>query len=204
MTTKNLYDLLGVQRTATEAEIKQAYRRLALKYHPDRGGTETDEAKFKEISEAYQVLSDPKKRAEYNEFGQVRGAAGRGGFGGFGTGVDFDLSDLFGMGQRTQGFGDLFDDLVGRAFSQVQIEVPVKLTDLLLGGKVEVRTPMNETVTLEIPPGSPPGTAFQFRGKGTTHRRGRGDLIVITALQFPRQLTREQKTALEALRKAGL
>lgn len=202
MAHKDLYEILGVKRTATPAEMKQAYRRLALKYHPDRAGSETDEKKFKELSAAYQILSDPKKRAEYDQFGQVGQGRAHQGFGGFG--MEFDLSDLFGMGQRSQGFGDLFEDLVGQAFSQIQIEVPVKLTDLLLGGKVEIRTQMNEPITLDIPPGTPPGTAFRFQGKGTAHRRGRGDLIVIVGLQFPRQITREQQQALGELKKTGL
>ena len=100
---KNYYDILGVDKKASKEEVKKAFRKLAQKHHPDKGG---DEAKFKEITEAYSVLSDEKKRREYDSYGQTfQGGAGPGGFGfdpsQFG-GVEFDLSDLFG------GFGDIF------------------------------------------------------------------------------------------------
>src|SRR5580704_11731397 len=81
---KNYYDILGVPKSATEDDIKKAFRKLAQKYHPDRKGG--DEAKFKEASEAYSVLSDKKKRAEYDTYGRTfAGSAQQGGagFGGF-------------------------------------------------------------------------------------------------------------------------
>src|ERR1700677_3839463 len=114
---KNYYDILGVPKSASEEEIKKAFRKLAQKYHPDKKGG--DEAKFKEASEAYSVLSDQKKRAEYDTYGKTfagggpaGGQAGNfaGGFGGFdfsnfqqgfqggfnGQNVEFDLGDIFG------------------------------------------------------------------------------------------------------------
>ena len=112
---KNYYDLLGVSKTATEEEIKSAFRKLAHKYHPDKKGG--DEKKFKEVSEAYTVLSDKKKRAEYDTYGKTFAGGGpqrgpQGGFGGFDfsnfangqgfqgfsgqDGVEFDLGDIFG------------------------------------------------------------------------------------------------------------
>src|SRR5438105_9186219 len=79
---KNYYDILGVAKTATEDDIKKAFRKLAQKYHPDKKGG--DEAKFKEASEAYAVLSDTKRRAEYDAYGRTfAGGAPGGGFGGF-------------------------------------------------------------------------------------------------------------------------
>src|SRR5579863_3124180 len=89
---KNYYDILGVSKTATEDEIKTAFRKLAQKYHPDKKGG--DEAKFKEVSEAYAVLSDKKKRAEYDSYGRTF-AGGQGGAGGFGG---FDFSNFQGFG----------------------------------------------------------------------------------------------------------
>ena len=79
---KDFYSILGVSRDATEDDIKKAYRKLAHKYHPDKGG---DATKFKEVSEAYQILSDREKRAQYDKFGQVfdGGPGNQGGFGGF-------------------------------------------------------------------------------------------------------------------------
>lgn len=100
---KNYYDTLGVDKKATPEEIKKAFRKLAQKHHPDKGG---EEAKFKEITEAYSILGDEKKRREYDAYGQsFGGGAGAGGFGGFdpsqfsgfgGAGVEFDFSDIFG------------------------------------------------------------------------------------------------------------
>jgi molecular chaperone DnaJ len=122
---KNYYDILGVTKTATEDDIKKAYRKLAHKYHPDKSGG--SESKFKEINEAYQVLSDAKKRAQYDRFGSADGPAGFGGagggfggfngaggqWGGFGggnvnwEGMGFDPSQFSDMGD----FGDIFDSI---------------------------------------------------------------------------------------------
>ena len=89
MSDRDYYEVLGVDRNASAADIKKAYRRLAMKYHPDRnGGDKEAEAKFKEVGEAYEVLGDEQKRAAYDRFGKAgvnQGAAGGpGGFGGFG------------------------------------------------------------------------------------------------------------------------
>jgi molecular chaperone DnaJ len=97
---KDYYERLGISRNASEAEIKKAFRQLALKYHPDRNsGNKTAEEKFKELNEAYSCLSDPEKRANYDRFGTAEGLGG--GFGPFSTGT---------------GFGDFFDDVFGDLF----------------------------------------------------------------------------------------
>ena len=91
------YKILGVSPNASDEEIKQAYRRLAKQYHPDRNpGDATAEAKFKEVGEAYEVLSDPDKRSRYDQYGHagVDPNFGAGGFGGAGF-EDFDLGDIF-------------------------------------------------------------------------------------------------------------
>src|SRR5881409_1713193 len=107
---KDYYAALGVPKDATAADIKKAYRKLARQYHPDANkGDAASEEKFKEISEAYDVLSDERKRKEYDEARTLFGAGGfrvpRGGAGG-GQGVPFDLSDLFG-GAAGGGIGDI-------------------------------------------------------------------------------------------------
>ena len=99
MAKRDYYEVLGVSRDASEERDKKAYRRLARKYHPDVNKEDPQaEEKFKEINEAYQVLSDPQKRAAYNQFGHAGAdgsfAGGAGGFGGFGGFGDFDF-DIF-------------------------------------------------------------------------------------------------------------
>ena len=105
MASKDYYEVLGVDKTASDDEIKRAFRKLAVKYHPDRNqGDKEAEAKFKEINEAYQILSDPEKKAKYDQFGSAAfdgtGGFNGGGFGGF---------DGFDMG----GFGDIFESFFG-------------------------------------------------------------------------------------------
>jgi molecular chaperone DnaJ len=113
--SKNYYNILGISKEANDEEIKKAYRKLAHKYHPDKSGG--DEAKFKEINEAYQVLSDKQKRTQYDQFGTSfdQHGAGEQGFGGF------DFSGFTGgqngfnfeFGEDSGGFGDIFGDLFG-------------------------------------------------------------------------------------------
>ena len=100
---RDYYEVLGVSKSASEDEIKKAYRKIAIKYHPDRNpGDKVAEEKFKEAAEAYDVLHDPQKRQQYDQFGfnGPAGAGGAGGFGGFGGG--FSMDDIFSM------FGDVF------------------------------------------------------------------------------------------------
>ena len=114
---KNYYDILGVDKNASKDEVKKAFYKLASKYHPDKKGG--DEAKFKEVNEAYQVLSDEKKRKEYDTYGQTfngagpQGGAGFGGFSGFNAqdfnGMEFDFGDL----------GDIFGDMFGGGFGGI-------------------------------------------------------------------------------------
>ena len=109
MNKKDYYEVLGVSKTATDSEIKSAFRKLAKKYHPDVSTEENAEEKFKECQEAYAVLSDPSKRKQYDQFGHAAFQGGAGGAGGF-SGFDFgDMSDIFedlfgGMGGGFGGF----------------------------------------------------------------------------------------------------
>ncbi|MBE0426759.1 MAG: molecular chaperone DnaJ [Nitrospirae bacterium] len=104
---KDYYKILGVNKDVSQEEIKKAYRKLARKYHPDLNpGDKAAEQKFKEVNEAYEILSNPKKRAEYDQFGSSPFGAGGPGFKGFRT---YDFSETFDSGS----FGDIFSDLFG-------------------------------------------------------------------------------------------
>lgn len=101
MAKRDYYEVLGIDKNASEDEIKKAYRKLAIKYHPDRNPDSKEaEEKFKEAAEAYDVLHDPQKRQQYDQFGF--NAPGAGGFGGFGETGGFSMDDIFSM------FGDVF------------------------------------------------------------------------------------------------
>lgn len=102
MAERSYYDILGVDKNASAEEIKKAYKKVAIKYHPDRNpGDKVAEEKFKEAAEAYDVLHDPDKRARYDQFGK-QGVNGQGGFGGGGFGGFQDINDIF------SAFGDIF------------------------------------------------------------------------------------------------
>ena len=107
MAKRDYYEVLGVDKSASEDEIKKAYRKIAIKYHPDRNpGNKEAEEKFKEAAEAYDVLHDPQKRQQYDQFGFNGPGAGFGG-GGFGGGASMNMDDIFSM------FGDIFGGHAG-------------------------------------------------------------------------------------------
>lgn len=200
---RDYYDILGVSRSASAEEIKRAYRKLAHEHHPDKGG---DQEKFKEINEAYQVLSDAGKRSHYDQFGRTDFGAGPGGAG---TRTGFEGFDFGDMGEGFSfsfggGLGDIFGDMFSQAFSQVQVELPISLAQAVLGDQFEVRTNTGETLSIKIPPGTTDGITFRFRGKGNAHRRGRGDLLLTVRVKLPTRLSREQKRLFEELKRAGL
>ncbi|WP_027158056.1 molecular chaperone DnaJ [Methylobacter luteus] len=140
MAKEDFYKLLGVERNASDAEIKKSYRRLAMKYHPDRNKDNQAEAetKFKQIKEAYEVLSDPKKRSAYDQFGHAGVDQSMGGRGGFGA---ESFSDIFG-----DVFGDIFGG--GRARGSVQrgadlrYNLELTLEEAVAGTEAKIRVPV--------------------------------------------------------------
>ena len=157
---RDYYEVLGVSKTATEAEIKKAYRKLAIQYHPDKNpGDKTAEEKFKEAAEAYSVLSDKDKRARYDQFGHagLGGAAGGGGFSGQGMSMDDIFSmfgDIFGGGGGFGGFSG-FGGFGGGGRSQqrkfrgsdLRVKVKMNLKDIATG--VEKKFKLKKYVTCE-------------------------------------------------------
>ena len=207
---RDYYQVLGVGRNASDKEIRQAYRRLARKYHPDLNpGGKDNEARFKEINAAHEVLSDPDKRKKYNMFGEnwkhadQFSRAGTGGRGGqffwhsaSGSGTPFDLGDLSGLG-----FGNVFDEFLGRFRGSgrpratprnVPVEVPLDLTlDEAYSGVTRIvqMPPMPGTnakrLEVKVPPGVDTGTKVHVpAGDGT-------DLYLVVNIAPHRRFTRK-------------
>ena len=148
---RDYYEILGVDKAASEADVKKAYRKLALKYHPDRNpGDSEAESKFKEAAEAYEVLSSPEKRARYDRFGHA-GVRGNGASGGAGFQDINDIfnafSDIFGGG----GSGSIFDEFLGgggrsrrtrrrgRPGGDLRIKLPLSLEEISEGSEKKIK-----------------------------------------------------------------
>ncbi|HSA77772.1 MAG TPA: molecular chaperone DnaJ, partial [Nitrospirota bacterium] len=151
------YELLGVHRNATDSEIKRAYRRLAHEHHPDKNpGNKAAEEKFKEINQAYEVLSDAQKRAYYDQYGTAPGAQGGPGFGGFGAGM--------GMGDI---FGDIFEEFFGggrgraraMAGDDLRYNLRISFEDAAFGTATKIRIPRWERCPDCEGSGAKPGTS---------------------------------------------
>ncbi len=202
MEFRDYYEILGVPRSADDQQIKSAYRKLARQYHPDRNpGNKQSEEKFKDIAEAYEVLSDASKRTRYDQYGRYwqqsrqapvgRAPAGPpGDFGGF----DFDFS-------RFGSFDEFIDSLmgnlrgeptgnVGRATTgtpgarptrseDIEMSIELSLEDVLKGTKKKVRTPAGKVVEVSIPAGVHEGTKVRVTGEAG----GGGDLFLVVKLK---------------------
>jgi molecular chaperone DnaJ len=171
---RDYYEVLGVSRSAAEREIKDAYRHLALKYHPDKNqGNKEAEEKFKEINEAYEVLSDSKKKQLYDQYGHAGvGAGGPGAGPGFGG---FDFSGFGGGAGSTGDLGDIFGDILEGVFGQqragrsgrrsgairgsdLQYDANLDFRDAVFGTELSLKIPRHEACTRCDGTGAKPGT----------------------------------------------
>ncbi len=184
---KDYYKILGVERSASEEEIKKAFRKLAHAYHPDKSGG--DEAKFKEVSEAYTVLSDKKKRQQYDNFGSAGAGAG---FQGGGAGFDpsqfgFDFSGFGAQGFDNGDLGDILSSIFGgrrvRRGRDIAVDIELSFQESIFGTerKVVVNSKFvkQKEVSIAVPPGIDDGQMIRLSGMGETLEGGLpGDLYV--------------------------
>ncbi len=189
---QDYYATLGVAKTADEKEIKKAYRKLARELHPDRNpGDKAAEERFKQVSGAYEVLSDSKKRALYDQYGEmglrdgfdpaIHGMGGMGGMGGF--------ADIFGQAARGGGgFGFNVEDLFGRRGprpqqrgANLEAEVKVSFLDALRGHETEISYRQGGEVKklkVRVPAGVRDGGKIRLKGQGQPGPAGHGDLVL--------------------------
>lgn len=208
MSKRDYYEVLGISRNASDDEIKKAYRKLAIKYHPDKNpGDKEAEAKFKEINEAHDVLSDKQKRARYDQFGHagVGGASGNPFAGGnpFGNGGNFNFNgQSFNFDFGGGGFEDILGSLFGfgggtrsrvRRGADYQTSVTLSFEEAIFGATKMVSV-NGEDLKVKIPAGIDDGMSIRLRGKGGEAPAGggeKGDLYVRIRVKPHKTLTRE-------------
>lgn len=185
MDKRDYYEVLGVSKTASEEEIKKSYRTLAKKYHPDVSKEPNAESKFKEVQEAYEVLSDPQKRSQYDQFGHANPNQG---FGGFGGGAGFEGFD----------FGDIFSAFFGgnaresgprsraRKGSDIQRRMTITFEESIFGKKEKLRVPVYD----ECPTCHGSGARSASDIHTCSRCRGSGSVVMETQTLFGRTQTR--------------
>jgi len=188
---KDYYQVLGVDKSANDQDIKSAFRKLAMNHHPDRGG---DIAKFQEIQEAYQVLSDPQKRAEYDNPQPQFYHQNAGG----GTTFDFGgtpFEEIFGQGHP---FGDFFGFRRRSPINQnIQLQTSITLEDAFNGKEVLASLTLpsgrEQTINIKIPAGIHNGTTLKLSGMGDDSLPGipRGDILLTIQVQDHHKFKRQ-------------
>jgi DnaJ-class molecular chaperone len=186
--SKDYYKILGVERSASEEDIKKAFRKLAHQYHPDK--KEGNEAKFKEVNEAYSVLSDKNKRAQYDQFGSA--GPNMGGAGGFQGGFNpndfgFDFSGFGAQGFESGDLNDILSSIFGgrrvRRGRDIQVDIELTFEESIFGAekKIHVNSKLvkQNELTVRIPAGIDNGQMIRMTGNGETIEDGQpGDLYV--------------------------
>ena len=198
MSEHDFYEVLGLPRNAGESDIKSAYRKLALKYHPDRNpGDKAAEEKFKEAAQAYSVLADPEKRARYDRFGHAGVAGAAGGAGGFNPDIFGDFSDILGGGRRggpTRG-------------SDLRFDLEISFEESFNGTETTIQIPREESCETCSGTGAAAGTSRetcqQCRGTGQL-RYQQGFLVVARTCGNCRGTGQVVRTPCAACRGTGL
>jgi len=201
---KDLYKILGVSKNDDATAIKKAYRKLAKDLHPDKTkGDKKLEDRFKEVSEAYEVLSDDKKRAEYEEMrdaftsGRVPRGGPQAGGGGFSAG---GFEDIFGGGSQS----DIFSTLFGggnrgpRRGQDLQTETTISFRDAIYGREITLRV-NDQTITTRVPAGIKDGGKIKLKGRGASGQAGPGDLFIIIHVTKHPVFTRDGNNLLMTL-----
>jgi curved DNA-binding protein len=207
------YKILGVDKTIPQKDVKRAYLKRAKQFHPDlRPDDPKAKAKFQALTEAYDVIGDPEKRAKYDKYGEQwkqaeqyekAGFGGGGGYdagGGFGG---FDFSQFTGGGGFSSFFQDLFGGQGGFGShmnyasqpSQTEANVTIDMFTALLGGTIMVTTGTGAKLRLTVKPETQPGTKVRLRGKG----RNGTDLIITYQVKLPTNLTDRQRSLLREM-----
>lgn len=203
MPNKDYYGVLGVSREASETEIKKAYKKLAMKFHPDKNpGSEIALARFKEIKQAYEILSNKEKRRQYDQFGHS--AFEGGGHSGHGS-HQSGFEDIFGSAFRQRGqnggfgggsFGG-FEDIFSQARSRQtkpqkgankEVTLTIELVEAIKGAEKEVSLPIDgvtKRINVKIPAGIREGEKIRFAGKGEpgVHGGSAGDLLLVVTIR---------------------
>ncbi len=214
------YKILGVDKSIPQKDVKRAYLKRAKQFHPDLHPDDPKaKAKFQALTEAYDVIGDPEKRAKYDKYGEQwkqaeayeKAGAGFGGYGGA-QGNPFEGFDFSSFGSGgTGGFSSFFQDLFGGGMrggqgfgahttykeepKNTQATVTIDMYTALLGGNIMVTTGTGERLKLKVKPETQPGTKVRLRGKG----RGGTDLILTYQVKLPTGLTERQKQLLQQM-----
>lgn len=223
------YKILGVSKDIPQKDVRAAYRKRAKQFHPDLHPNDPKaKAKFQALNEAYDVLSDPDKRAKYDKYGEQWKAAdafeqnggSSGGFGGFSNnpfeGFDFSgfsggggfssfFQDLFGGGARTHSQGRSYGFNSKRQNNgEMNAKVKIDLYTAMLGGDVIIQLSSGKKIRLKVKPGTQNDTKVRVRGKGYDRGDGTfGDLIITYHVKLPENLNDRQRELLMQMRNAG-